>query len=149
MIATTQLWELKARMMMAASAAATLVGQDEPLTLDEETYLLVSSALKQLPDDLRVLYAELDVLRGAVTNDYSHMFGTTSKEETDGAVTSSSSMGEVRSDTTQDSSSGVRDIDPTTGGMVRRKRAYRKKNSRSDSSADSVEGGSDTVALEQ
>ena len=109
----------------------------------------MSSALEQLPDDLRTLYAELDVLRGAVTSDWSHMFGAKNKEDADGSVTSSGSMEEVRSGGIEDSSTGVRDIDTAVGGMVRRKRVNRKTKSRPDSSADSVEVSGDTGTLEQ
>ena len=148
MIETTALWEMKARMQMAAAAAATLVGQDEPLSLDEATYLLVTHALEQLPDDLRVLCAELDVLRGSVTSDWSHMFGARNNEDADGSGTSASSMEEVRSGGIEDGGSGATDGNPATGGAVRRKRVNRKKAGRPDSEADRGAVSGDTVAVE-
>ena len=56
----------------------------------------MTNALLQLPDDLRALLAEFDVLRGAVTNDWSHVFGATKEGIDDQPREASQSMGEVR-----------------------------------------------------
>ena len=119
MIETTQLLEMKARMLLAAAAASQVASQEEPLNLDEESYLLVTHALLQLPDDLRALLAEFDVLRGAVTNDWSHVFGTTKEGVDDSQGEVSPSVGEVRGGAAAGGGNGHEDDSEATGVPVR------------------------------
>ena len=76
MLTTHDLLELKARMLLAAEAAHQIVTKDEPLQLDEETFLLVTNALSSLRSDARALLAEVDILRGMTTGSFDSLFHT-------------------------------------------------------------------------
>ena len=76
MIDLKELLEIKARMLLAAEAAARMAVLDgEPLSLDEQTYELVMQALASLKDDTRAVLAEIDILRGMVAGDFDSLFG--------------------------------------------------------------------------
>lgn len=77
MLTVQELLEIKARMLLAAEAAHQIVESESPLELDEQTFVLVNSALLSLRDDARKVLAEVDILRGMVTGSFDTLFKET------------------------------------------------------------------------
>lgn len=95
MIPATQLLTLKGRLLLAVQAGHRMASNgDEPLMMDEQTYQEVAAALLSAPDDLSKILAELDILRGQVSGDWDHIFGSLTKEGQSGRTENVEGVGD-------------------------------------------------------
>lgn len=117
MIPATQLLTLKGRLLLAVQAGHRMASNgDEPLMMDAQTYQEVAAALLSGPDDLSKILAELDILRGQVTGDWEHIFGSLTKEGTSGRTENVEGAGD---DEPAEAEQEVRSELPEAGGDLR------------------------------
>lgn len=95
--------------------------------LEHDVYRQVHTAICSLPNDLKMLLTEMDILRGMVTGSFDSMFGLT-KEVEHGR---SPDVAGVRDEEGVGGGEASQPDNAETGGAVRSKRSNRKAAKRS------------------
>ncbi len=142
------LTQIKQRLLLGAESARRIATTDEPFLLhDEETYRAVAISLARMPDDIRLVLAELDILRGMFSERLASFF----QQAVNGVNAngnSGSDVGAVPDAPDTDSGTQERANDEGTDSGVPAARPVRKRKGRSKSrgntegvSGDSVEVG--------
>jgi hypothetical protein len=126
MITFLELMDIKRRMLVAGDAARRIALTPERFVFYEQAeYQAVLECLAALPDDLRRLLAEHDLLRARCSDEWQDLF---SKEDSNGnASDSPEPVGSVPAHAGECSGEGVRDDHAGPGGAVSDERPPRKR----------------------
>lgn len=135
---------IKQRLLLGADAARRIATTDEPFLLhDEETYRAVATSLARMPDDIRLVLAELDILRGMFSERLASFF----QQAVNGVNANGdggADVGAVQDAPDTDSSPDERPNDEGTDSGVPAARPVRKRKSRSKPRRDTAGVQSDT-----
>jgi len=117
MITFLELMDMKRRLLVAGDAARRIaLTPDRFVFYEQSEYQAVLECLAALPDDLRSLLAEHDLLRARCSEEWQDLF---SKEVTHGdAGDAQEPMGPLPAHASERSGEGVRDDDTGPGGAV-------------------------------
>lgn len=131
MIEPSELTVIKQRLVLGAESARLIATSNEPFLFhDEEQYRAVATALAIMPDDVRLVLAELDILRGMFSERLAAFFQQAVKGvSADGP--SAGDVGAVQVAADQVGGPGERPDDQGTDSGVPAARAARKRTRRS------------------